>query len=41
MNEDITFKKGEFGYVEYKSSNPFEFHQIINNFEFVQIRPNH
>ena len=33
MNEDITFKKGEFGYVEYKSSNPFEFHQIINDFD--------
>ena len=38
MNEDITFKKGEFGYVEYKSSNPFEFHQIINDFDKAPIQ---
>ena len=33
MNEDITFKKGQFGYIEYKSSNPYEFHQIIKDYE--------
>ena len=33
MNEDLTFKKGQFGYIEYKSSNPFEFHQIIKDYK--------
>ena len=30
MNEDLTFKEGEFGFVKYKSKNPFEFFHIIH-----------
>ena len=33
MNETIQFKSGEFGYVEYKSTNPFEFYHILNELD--------
>ena len=33
MNEDLTFKEGEFGFVKYKSKNPFEFFHIINELD--------
>ena len=33
MNENMTFKDGEFGFVKYKSKNPFEFFHIINELE--------
>jgi len=36
MNENITFKSGEFGYVDYKSTNPFEFYHILNELEKVR-----
>ena len=37
MNEKINFKENEFGYIEYKSKNPYEFYQIFNELE---ISPN-
>ncbi len=30
MNETIELKSGQQGYIEYKSSNPFEFYHILN-----------
>ena len=33
MNETIEFKSGQQGYVEYKSSNPFEFYHILNELD--------
>ena len=34
--QKITFKSGEFGYVDYKSTNPFEFYHILNELEKVE-----
>ena len=33
MNEKINFKENEFGYIEYKSKNPYEFYQIFNELD--------
>ena len=33
MNETIELKSGQQGYVEYKSSNPFEFYHILNELD--------
>ena len=33
MNETIEFKSGQQGYLEYKSSNPFEFYHILNELD--------
>ena len=33
MNETINFKENEFGYIEYKSKNPYEFYQIFNELD--------
>ena len=33
MNETIELKSGQQGYIEYKSSNPFEFYHILNELD--------
>ena len=33
MNETIELKSGQQGYLEYKSSNPFEFYHILNELD--------
>jgi dienelactone hydrolase len=33
VNEKINFKENEFGYIEYKSKNPYEFYQIFNELD--------
>ena len=33
MNETIELKSGQQGYIEYKSSNPFEFYHILKELD--------
>ena len=33
MNEDLSFKEGDFGFIKYKSTNPFEFFHILNELD--------
>ena len=36
MNETINLKENEFGYIEYKSKNPYEFYQIFNELDAAE-----